>query len=197
MPTPFFKLAAHPIPPNTSVYRYRQGLPELVHMDDPAINVMTDLTRVRVITVLPETAIDTALQTMIHTQVRLLLVVDAGDNIIGLITARDITGEKPVNYAVRNRVAHEQIQVRHIMTKREQIEAWDMREVVEARVGDIVMTLRDVGRQHALVLDATSGQGRIVRGIFSITQVARQLGVEIQAEGRVQSFAEVEALLNA
>ena len=197
MPSPFFKLAAHPIPPNTSVYRYRQGLPELVHMDDPAVNVMTDLTRVRIITVPAETSLDAALQKMIQTEVRLLVVVDSEDSIVGLVTARDITGEKPVNFAVSNRIPHDRIRLSNIMTAREEIEAWDMSEVNEARVGDVVNTLRDVGRQHALVLDSTSGGGRIVRGIFSITQIGRQLGVEIQAEGRVQSFAEVEALLNA
>ncbi|NIP74083.1 MAG: CBS domain-containing protein [Gammaproteobacteria bacterium] len=189
------RLTSYQLKPQTPVYRYTQGLPEIVSMEHPATDVMTDLRRVKVVTVEPELGIDDALQKMWHTGVRLLIVTDPSDHVLGLITARDIMGEKPVSYISRHRVSRRDIQVHHIMTSREEIEALDMGDVERACVGDIVSTLQDAGRQHALILE--QGENTAVRGIFSLTQIGHQLGVEIPAGGLVQSFAEIEALLSA
>jgi CBS-domain-containing membrane protein len=193
----YIALPGHPLPPGTPAYHYLQGLPERVEVGDPAINVMTDLKRVRVITVEPEVNIDDALQKMIHAGVRLLIVTDPETNVTGVISARDIMGEKPVSYISRERVSRADITVADIMTPREELDALEMADVLKARVGDIVATLRERGRQHALVLDQSESSGRVVRGIFSVTQIGAQLGVEIQATGQVQSFAELEQMLMA
>jgi hypothetical protein len=60
------------------------------------------------------------------------------------------------------------------------------------RVGHIVATHKAVGRQHLMV--AEDG-GRRVRGLFSASQVARQLGHELQTSEVAQSFADIEAAL--
>ena len=67
-------------------------------------------------------------------------------------------------------------------------------DVEGARVGHVLETLRRSGRQHALVIDF---DGRsMVRGIFSLSQIARQLGVALPAGGEVaRTFSEIEAAL--
>ena len=58
----------------------------------------------------------------------------------------------------------------------------------------VVETLRQSGRQHALVTDPDG----CIRGIFSATQIARQLGVDPQSVNPAeiaQTFAEIETLL--
>ena len=67
------------------------------------------------------------------------------------------------------------------MTPADLIETMELHDVLQFRVGDIVETLKRSGRQHALVIesgspDATSAT-RTVRGIFSLTHIARQLGL--------------------
>ena len=194
----FAELKTRTLPAGTPVYRFNQGLPERVTMKDPAVNVMTDLRRTKAITIAPHTPIDGALQKMINAEVRLLVVTNAAGEVVGVISARDILGEKPVSYISRERVARSEIQVSHVMTPREQIDVLGMEDVYRSRVGDVVATLRERGRQHTLVLDMDERiGGPVVRGIFSLTQIGSQLGVEIQSNGRVQSFADVEALLNA
>jgi len=75
-----------------------------------------------------------------------------------------------------------------------------------ARVGHVLETLRRAGRNHALVVDydalpaprplAPPVMRGMVRGIFSISQVARQLGVALQAGAEVaRTFSEIEAAL--
>ena len=76
---------------------------------------------------------------------------------------------------------HAEVLVHHVMTPAAQLEVIELREVQQARVGDIVETLKHLGRQHALVIDSgaagPASAERIVRGLFSLTQIARQLGL--------------------
>lgn len=196
MSIPYRALPSYTLRPNTSFYRYGQGLPKRVTPDSGALDVMTDLKRVKAVTITPDATLDNALQKMIHAEVRLLLVTDAQGTVLGLVTARDVRGEKPVNYLARTRSAREEIRVEHIMTPNEKIQVLHIDDVTRASVGDIILTLKEAGRQHALVLEkSASGEGDIIRGIFSITQIGKQLGVDIQPSGRVQSFAELEAVL--
>jgi hypothetical protein len=59
--------------------------------------------------------------------------------------------------------------------------------------------LRLAGRQHALAVEATSeasGAQKTVRGIFSLTHIARQLGIPPQQTHDIsRTFAEIQAAI--
>ena len=67
-----------------------------------------------------------------------------------------------------------------------------MADVLSARVGHVVATLKAVGRQHAIVIDRDESGRSLVRGLFSLSQLNRQLGTSIEAFEIARSFAEVE-----
>jgi CBS domain-containing protein len=194
MSVPFERVASHSIGSATPVFRFRQGLPEIVTMTSPATDVMTDLRRVNVVTVEPWVSADRALEKMIHAGVRLLIVTSPDDTVVGIVTARDVMGERPVKIATSERIPRERVTVQQIMTTVDHLDAMYLDDVLRARVGDVVVSLRDAGRQHALVVDATPN-GDVICGIFSATQIGRQLGVDISPAERVQSFAELERLM--
>ncbi|MEK8088306.1 CBS domain-containing protein [Thermithiobacillus plumbiphilus] len=197
MPGNYRVLQAGQLDKGISFYRYSLDLPKKVTADSPAVDVMTDLKRVTAVTVTPDTAIDQALQKMIHAEVRMLLVADWHLEVVGVITARDILGEKPVHFSSSERLPRDQILVEHIMTPQDEIQVLQMEDVLHARVGDVIQTLREAGRQHALVVEPDGpGKNQIIRGIFSTTQIGRQLGIEIEPSGAKQSFSELEAALN-
>ncbi|SBP86701.1 CBS domain-containing protein [Thiomonas delicata] len=187
----------HPksLPPHARICETDLGRPARVDMDTPATAVMTDLRRVPAVTIAPDATVETAQERMIHARVRLLLVTAPGGEVLGLITARDLLGEKPIRVAVDDGVARDAVTVARVMVPRERIQVLDYGEVQHSSVGDVVMTLREAGRQHALVLE--QGPVPVIRGIFSTTQIGRQLGSPIEASERPQSFAEVEHLLAA
>jgi hypothetical protein len=82
------------------------------------------------------------------------------------------------------------------MTPHDELEALMLSEVLAAQVGHIVATLKACGRQHALVVEREESSGwQRVRGIFSSTQIARQLGMEISITRKAETFAELEAEL--
>jgi CBS domain-containing protein len=177
-----------------------------VAADSPALQVMTDLTRVAPATIRPQAPLAGANQFMITRGVRLLLVVDEHERILGVITATDVLSEKPMRAAQELRLRRDELTVADVMTGAEQVEVIDYAEVEGARVGHVLETLRRAGRQHALVVDydeipsgrplVPPGRRAMVRGIFSISQIARQVGVTLPAGGEVaRTFSEIESAI--
>jgi predicted transcriptional regulator len=123
-------------------------------------------------------------------------VVDQDRKVLGVITANDVSGEKPVQVAVQQGVHRDEVLVRNIMTPCTSLQVLDLEQVRTAKVGHIVATLKQAGRQHTLVVDRGDKSVLRVRGIFSTTQIIRQLGMTIQTSGIASTFAEIEAQLS-
>lgn len=163
-----------------------------VGLDDPAVTVMTDLREVRAESVAPGDTMERAHAYMIRRGVRLLFVLDAAGAIAGVITATDILGEKPMRFLQSRAITHAEILVSDMMTPAAELEALSLQEVAQMRVGHVVSTHRAVGRKHILVADQG---GRRVCGIFSASQVARHLGLDVPANEVARTFADIEAAL--
>jgi CBS-domain-containing membrane protein len=187
----------HPIKLKTlsgpdSYTRPQQMLSEHVTASSPAVDVMTDLRITSAVTVSPSKTVEDALQTMIHKEVRMLLVEDLECRVMGLITANDLQGEKPLLFSQSTGIRRAEVLVRDIMIPITSIEAMDFNAVSHARVGDIVETLTRAGRQHALVIEKEEGGDReVIRGIFSTTQIGRQLGITINPSEKAETFIEL------
>ena len=173
-----------------------QSLPQRVGFDDPAESVMTDLQQVSAVIIRAGDGVDEANRRMIQRGVRLLLVVDENRQVAGIVTAADILGEKPLQVIAARGGRREDIAVRDIMTPQHRLEVLRMDDVRGAKVGHIVATLKKSGRQHAVTVDIERVTGQqTVRGLFSATQIARQLGVAIQTSEIARTFSEIEAQL--
>lgn len=169
---------------------------EKVTPDSPARSVMTDLNEIAVVTIAPDDPVDFALQVMLHSRVRMLVVVDRGGRVCGLVTAADLMGERPINVTQRERIEHVWVQVQDVMTPIESINPLDIHEVEQARVRDVVAVMRERGKQHLLVVETDAdGERYVVRGIFSASQLARQLGIVVDPMHAAMSFAELEQIL--
>jgi hypothetical protein len=173
-----------------------------VQANSPATDVMTDLSHVAAVTIDAGARVDEAHDAMVKDGVRSLFVIDEARIILGIITSNDISGEKPIQFAQDRGVRHADILVSDVMTPAGLLEAMELQDVLQVRVGDIVETLKRSGRQHALVIESGPAGGpsatRTVRGIFSLTQIARQLGLPPQVGHNVaRTFAEIEAAIGA
>jgi CBS domain containing-hemolysin-like protein len=178
-------------------HRPNRFIPPRVSLNSPALEVMTDLKQISATTVSPNESIDQALDLMKQRGVRMLLVVDIADAIVGIVTAADINGERPIQFIQQNEVERKDIRVRDIMTPHKDIEVLLIQEVSTARVGDIVETLKQTARQHALVADFQGiGNRKTIRGIISLTQIARQLGVQLQNYEVAHTLAEIAHVIH-
>jgi CBS-domain-containing membrane protein len=186
-----------PLQKGVTFHKPRQEMPEKIKLSDPAAQVMTDFKVVTAYTIFPLETIEDARAKMIHRGVRMLLVVDDQNQILGLITATDLSGEKPMQVVQTQGVRHSDVMVKDIMTPREKLEVLCMENLVGARVGNILATLRGHCRQHALVVERTGDGGQILRGMYSATLIARLLGTQLEHAGVGRTFAEISAELAA
>jgi CBS-domain-containing membrane protein len=169
--------------------------PPAVNADSPALRVMTDLSQVPSATITADASLDDANQSMLVRGVRALFVVGSANNMIGLVTSVDVLGEKPVLIAQKRESRRSDLRVADVMVPVEQVEALSIEDVKRATVGNIVTTLKLDGRAHAIVVGKGDGGHQTVLGIFSASQIARQLGVQIQSQEIARTFAEIEAVI--
>lgn len=179
----------------TGLLQPSQTLPDRLTPESPALDGMTDLSRVAAATIGPEASLPRAEETMRHSGVRLLFVVDARRDLMGLITLTDLKGGRPLQFQREMGVSPAEVRVRDIMTPVGRLEAISLHEVEGARIGDVVETLKRTGRQHALVMERTAA-GPAIRGIFSASRIGRQLGKPVETSGIAYTFAELETALH-
>lgn len=164
--------------------------------DAPAIEAMTDFTRVNPVVIGPHESVIEANAQMIMRGVRMLMVTAADERVLGLLTARDILGEKPIQLAQARGCKRDELLVSDLMTPADHVDALNFSQLPHARVIDILDALKSLGRQHILVedVDPTNGLPR-VRGVFSATHIGRLLGVPVLGFDLASTFAEIEAAL--
>lgn len=190
----FFSLPSHSLGDKAG---FRRPSQPKVGLESPALTVMTDLTRVSPATIGPDVSIEDANRFMLRRGVRLLLVADERDDVLGVISATDILGERSMRVAAGRGLPRGELTVADVMTPAERVEVITLADVEGARVGHVVATLVHAGRQHALVVDKETASGRVmVRGVLSLSQVARQLGKPLQLSEVARTFAEIEAVLS-
>lgn len=170
-------------------------VPMPVRIDSPALQVMTDLTRLPAAIICRSAFVHEAHQAMIHRGVRMLFVTNEDRQLEGIITASDLLGERAMQAMNRYDLTREELRVEHIMTAAEALETIELAMVTRAEVGHVIATLRACGRQHAFVVDRNVAGRQIICGVFSATQIARQLGAPVHAGEIARTFAEIEAVI--
>lgn len=166
-----------------------------VTASSPAIEVMTDLRRIPAATVAYDLSLAETNHAMILRGVRMLFVTDSNRRVVGIVTASDLLGEKPTRVARDRMMRHEELTVREIMVATEELDAVALSDVLRLEVGHVVATLKACGRQHALVVENGPEGEPMVRGIFSASQIARQMGIPLQTTEVARTFAEIEAAI--
>lgn len=167
-----------------------------VTLDSAAVSVMTDLTQVKAATVVPGATLRRAEQTMIYQGVRMLFVVAEWPAIEGLITTTDLRGERALRLVQERGLRWAEITVEDVMTPRSRLDAIDHARLQGARVGNLVATLKRLGRNHLLVVDGgAAGVPPRLRGIVSRSQIERQLGRPVDVVPVATSFADLPQML--
>jgi hypothetical protein len=121
-------------------------------LDSPAMAALTDCTRECPVAVDPGRHIDDALQHMMRAGVRALLVLDEG-RVLGLITAYDILGERPIQFlqspeCVHDTRLHSDVTVADVMTRLERLPVLELKCLQSACVGDLIETFHTSGNTH-------------------------------------------------
>jgi CBS-domain-containing membrane protein len=165
-----------------------------VTLDSPALEVMTDLTKVKAATIAPEQTLRQAEQAMVYLGVRMLLVVDHMPQLEGLITSDDLGGQRQMQLVHERRLPYDEVRVADVMTPLAGLDAIEFGRMAAASVGNLIATLKQFGRNHVLVVES-AGETKHVRGVISRAQIERQLGQAITLTDIASSFSEIERAL--
>lgn len=161
----------------------------------PALEVLTDFAVTKPVTIQESMPIQEALEYMKSQHVRLLFVVDNHDHFSGIVSAADLQGRKVMAFMQRDGISRDQVQVRHIMLGKLQISALTHSQIADARVGDVMLTLKGSGAQHVLVVDESTAGVVRVRGIISSSDISRCLKIGFDVMYEAKSFAEIEKII--
>ena len=167
---------------------------QIITPDHPAREVMTDLRKIKPFQINATASLQEINDKMICCEVRLLFVNDSQGQFCGIITATDILGEKPLLFIQNNAIKREDITAQDLMTPLHKLEAIPFEQIIQSRVSDVITALKDCRRHHMLVIEKRQGKD-YVRGIYSVTQVSKQCGIEIIQNERADGFAQLNKAL--
>jgi CBS domain containing-hemolysin-like protein len=112
--------------------------------------------------------------------VHLLLVINEEGHFQGILSSEDVWGEKPIKMIQERRIHRDQVLVRTIMVPYSEITAFDFDLIKSAKVGHIVKTLSEHKQHYALAVSpCTETQVQLIRGIFTASQISKQLHIDI------------------
>ena len=113
---------------------------------------------------------------MKHTGVRSAFAVDEAQRlVVGLITAYDIMGEKPMRHMRASDVTRDQVLVRDLMTRPGDWQVLQLRQLETGTVGAIARLFEDAQLTHIAVVETGEGGEPRLRGLLSAARVRRVL----------------------
>lgn len=167
----------------------------LVMLDSPALAVFTDFTVRPPEVTQPEFRVSEALEQMRVTKVKSLLVINPQEEIVGLVSSKDLQGVKTGRAAQEHSIPASDVTVSMVMTPAHHLETIDYKELSNARVGHIARLIREHNLQHVLVVQYDNPDQPKVRGVFSASRIARQLGDELTASRYLNTVSEMNRKL--
>jgi signal-transduction protein with cAMP-binding, CBS, and nucleotidyltransferase domain len=192
--TSFKALTTHPLAASAELTRPEPA--QTVTTSSPALSVMTDFQTTHPVTITPEAKLFAANEAMLAHRVRLLLVLGADGLLCGIVSTQDTLGERPMQLRHLGKGSVFDLTVGDLMHPLTELGVLDLADVRHANVGDLVATLKRSGRQHVLVRrPGAPGQLPVICGMFSATQIGRQLGAQVETYETAQTFAQLEAAL--
>lgn len=151
---------------------FKQYTPHVINASEPAIKVEN---------------------IMRQSHVRMMLVVNADNEFIGVVTADDVDEQHIMQRTVELNVTREELQVRDFTQLKTSLMSFDFNELVRSSVGDVIETLKDYGQHHCLVLDRNNHE---VRGVISVSDIARGLKAPLNIQDK-PTFSQLIQVLAA
>ncbi|HJV70940.1 hypothetical protein [Ideonella sp.] len=163
-------------------------------LTDPAASQMTDLRLGACVKVDHRDGIAPTLHVMQRAGVRMAFVTGVGGELIGLVTADDLQGERPMLRAMSDRIGVEELTLDQVMAPLAQWQVLDAWQVEHSRIGHVAATMRRHGLRYLLVVERQA-KATEIRGVFSARRLEQALGIELGTALHSRSFAEIEAAL--
>lgn len=161
---------------------------------DPALSLLTDLHHGPCVVASHRDGLGATLHLMMRAGVRMVFVSGADGELVGMVTAEDLQGERPLQRASAHQLHHHELTLADIMVPVTQWDAVDLAQVRTADLGDIVATLHEHNLRYLLVTQRKAG-ATVLRGLFSARRLEMAMSTSIEPDMHSRNFAELEQAL--
>lgn len=168
--------------------------PLITHLNDPALTMMINLEHTPAETISLNDHITDAILIEKASTDHVLFVTDDHHNIIGILTAEDVHGEKSYQIMQDKRIKRSDISVKMVMTPFDQVLCVELENLRYAKVSNVIVTLIESKQHYALVVDKNAnGTAHMVKGFFWASLIGQALGSDITStDVGAQSIAELQ-----
>lgn len=164
-----------------------------IGLDSPALAIFTDYKIHKPLEIEADTPAVQAQYLMRKAHVNLKLVIDNEQDLIGIISINDLEDQNLL--VLQNRgLDRKQILVSDLMVPREKINSLDFKQLSSCSIADLIDSLQINRAQHCLIVDQDSHQ---IRGVISVSDIARRLHIPIKVESPPISFADIFMAVNS
>jgi CBS domain containing-hemolysin-like protein len=115
---------------------------------------------------------------MNHEHSKLKLVIDANQELIGLISYEQLSIQNVLQRLGKG-VNRKDLTVADLMRPRDEIKALAYQQIQHCSIGDVLNTLQHHGEQYCLVIDTDSHH---IRGVISASDIASRLHIPVHIE---------------
>jgi CBS domain-containing protein len=150
-----------------------------IEMRSPALALLTDFRQHHPAELDGDTPGTQAEFLMRKSHVKLLLVVDKEEELIGIVSHGDLDDQKFILQQDKG-FQREDILVKHLMQPRALIKGLNYRQLQNASVEDVVHALQKNRQQYCLVLDPDE---KHICGVISAMDIASRLHIPLTIEG--------------
>lgn len=161
-----------------------------ITLSSSALDVFTDFRTVKPLVIESSCTAQETENLMKKVHMKLKLVVDENDKLIGLVSLEDLSSQEVIK-RISEGYSREEISVSDLMKKKQDLRVLDFFELNHATIQDVLYLLRATNQQHCLVVHRTDGE---IRGLISAGDLARQLNIPVAPVGDV-TFARLSNVL--
>ncbi len=162
-----------------------------IDMNSPALTIFTDFKQHQPQMIDADTTVIQAAYLMKKAHVRLLLVVDKDEELVGTISLQELEPQH-LQVLQEHHSSRLDMTVADVMIPRSRLDAIQYQELLSANIEDIVNTLQTNGKLHCLVVDQQTHQ---IRGIVAASDIARRLHVPVKIE-KPTTFIDLFKVMN-
>lgn len=144
-------------------------------LKSPALSIVSDFKHSQPTIIDAHTSAAEAEDIMLREHVRLKLVVDQDNEMIGLIPLESLSGQSIMRHMAKG-TNRTDISVADLMAPRSQLKALAYQQLQDCTIADVINTLQSNGEQYCLVIDRESHH---IRGVISAQDIAKRLHMPV------------------
>lgn len=161
-----------------------------ISISSPAAWFFTDFEKVEPSTIPSSTSADMARLLMLKSHTSLKLVVDSDSKFTGVVTLDEVSDQR-ITAELSKAVKRESITVLDLMVPKASIKGFEFSEIENADIKSVIHYLKNNGQKHCLVIDKETNK---IRGIFSVSAIAKKLGIPINVNDELSFYRVFSAL---